>query len=133
MSFDWLKHAFAIEPAVVSPTTERQRALVERLCQETVTRGLATPAVLFLEALHPLHYVSAQALRFFTPLLSAFAQPAAYEELSAFLEQRGAIEHLCRRIEELDRERMAAARGRPAAPDDCGPVDLADSSPGRPR
>ncbi|HTI50476.1 MAG TPA: hypothetical protein VL475_05975 [Planctomycetaceae bacterium] len=120
MSLNWLKHAFAIEPAKVLPPTERERALVDRLCRETVARDLATPALLFLETLRPLNYVSGQALRFFTPLLSAFGEPAAYDELAAFLERRDSIDHLCRRMEELDRERSTGAPDESSQPDDRG-------------
>lgn len=103
MSFDWLKHAFAIESAGAFEPTEMQRDLVDRLCRQIVARELTTPALLFLETVRPLNGVTAQTLQFFAPLLSAAGAGKTTDELAAFLEHRGSIDFLCRRIEELDR------------------------------
>lgn len=105
MSLDWLKHAFAIEPAGTFEPTETQRALVDRVCREVVDRELTTPALLFLETVRPLNAISAQTLQFFAPLLAAAGMSKATEDLATFLEHRGSIDFLCRRIEELDRDR----------------------------
>ena len=98
---DWLKHAFAIESEAAFEPTEPERALVETLCAQVVARGLQTPAVLFLESVRPLNYLSSQALVFFSPLLSAIADPEACRKLAEFLERRGSVDYLCRRIEAL--------------------------------
>jgi hypothetical protein len=101
MSFDWLKHAFAIEAEGPIEPTDAQRAIVERLCQQVVARGMTTPALVFLETARPLNYVSSQVLQFFNPILTLVADPAACRELAEFLEHRGSIDYLCRRIEEI--------------------------------
>jgi hypothetical protein len=101
MSFDWLKHAFAIEPEGSLEPTEAQRTVIERLCRQVVARGMTTPAILFLETVRPLNYVSSQVLQFFRPVLSVVADPAACRDLAEFLEHRGSVDFLCRRIEEL--------------------------------
>jgi hypothetical protein len=62
---------------------------------------MTTPAILFLETVRPLNFVSSQVLQFFRPVLSVVADPAACRELAEFLEHRGSIDYLCRRIEEL--------------------------------
>ncbi len=103
MAFDWLKHAFAIEPEGAVEPNEAQRAVVERLCRQVVDRGLATPALVFLESLRPLNYVSAQTLHFFNPILSAIADAKACQDLAEFLEHRSSVDYLCRRIEELSK------------------------------
>src|SRR5579862_4100472 len=100
MAFDWLKHAFAIEVDRPVEPTESQRALIDRLCRQVVSRGLATPALVFLESVRPLNYVSAQTLHFFAPILSVIADSRACQDLAEFLEHRGAVDFLCRRIEE---------------------------------
>jgi hypothetical protein len=105
MAIEWLRHAFAIESADEVEPTEAQRALIDLLCRQIVARELTTPALLFLETVRPLNYVTAQTLQFFAPLLSAVTRPNAAAELTAFLERRGSIDVLCRRIEELERER----------------------------
>lgn len=109
MPLDWLKHAFAIEREGPVEPTDAQRPVVEALCRQVVARDLAAPAQLFLESVKPLNYVSSQALVFFAPLLSAIADPAACRHLSEFLEHRGSIDYLCRRIETLTAERNAEA------------------------
>jgi hypothetical protein len=101
MHFDWLKHAFAVEPEGPLEPSEAQRSVVERLCRQVVGRGLTTPALVFLETVRPLNYVSSQVLQFFRPVLAVLADPAACRELAEFLEHRGSIDFLCRRIEEL--------------------------------
>jgi len=101
MALDWLKHAFAIEPAGSIEPTDAQRTVIDRLCRQVVARGLATPALIFLESVRPLNYVSSQTLHFFAPVLSAVADAQACRELAEFLEHRGSVDYLCRRIEEL--------------------------------
>jgi len=101
MTLDWLKHAFAIEPDGPVEPNEEQKPIVDRLCQQVVARGLVAPALVFLESVRPLNYVSSQTLHFFTPLLSAIADPKACQQVAEFLEHRGSVDYLCRRIEEL--------------------------------
>src|SRR5437763_187296 len=101
MAPDWLKHAFAVEPAGPVEPTDAQRAVIDGLCRQVVARGLATPALIFLESVRPLNYVSSQTLHFFAPVLSAVADAQACRELADFLEHRGSVDFLCRRIEEL--------------------------------
>lgn len=101
MSIDWLKHAFAIEPEGPVEPTEAQRVVVERLCEQVVARGLATPALVFLESVRPLNFVTSQMLQFFAPILSAVGDREACQSLADFLEHRGSVDYLCRRIEEL--------------------------------
>ncbi len=101
---DWFRHAFALDPAEPIAPTEVQRALVERLAREIVRRHLATPALLTLEACSPLNYVSAQALYYFQPFITAFGEVHAYDEFARFIEQRGAVDYIRERIESLERE-----------------------------
>ncbi len=100
---DWLKHAFAIEPKGPVEPNEAQKAIVDRLCRQVVDRGLATPALVFLESVRPLNYVTSQTLQFFAPVLSAVADAKACQDLADFLEHRGSVDYLCRRIEELSK------------------------------
>ena len=101
MAYDWLKHAFAIEPDGPVEPTEVQRAIIDHLCRQIVARGLTTPALVFLESVRPLNYISSQTLHFFAPVLSVVADAQACRELADFLERRGSVDYLCRRIEEL--------------------------------
>lgn len=110
MSLDWLKHAFAIEAEGPLEPTPSQRAVIDRLCQVVVERGLVTPALIFLETVHPLNYVSAQTLHFFAPIISTMADPAAARELAEFLEHRGSVAWLCQRIQELSVKESAGEK-----------------------
>src|SRR5262245_30882110 len=103
----WFKHAFAVD-TVDGPPTAEQRALAERLCREVVRRGLAVPAVAFLEMSLPLNYLSAQVVHFFEPMLGAFTDTAGVKRFAQFLERRDAIEWLCGRINALQAEADAA-------------------------
>ena len=47
--------------------------MAEARVRQVAERGLTTPALVFLESVRPLNYVSSQALTFFTPILSAIA------------------------------------------------------------
>ncbi|MGQ0633977.1 MAG: hypothetical protein ACT4QC_05175 [Planctomycetaceae bacterium] len=105
MPLDWLKHAFAIESRESQAPTAAQQAVAERLCRQVVARELTTPALIFLETMRPLNYVTAQAMQFFAPLLGALGDVRAYDEFATFLEQRGSIGWLCNRIEALENER----------------------------
>jgi hypothetical protein len=98
----WWKHAFAIEKPGPAEPTDAQRAPVERICSEVVRRNLTTPALIFLEMARPLNFLGAQTLHFFEPLLSVLSASEARRQFTAFLECRGSIDYLARRIEELE-------------------------------
>ncbi len=102
---EWLRNAFAVEGRRLPELTDEQRAMVERLAREVVRRKLGTPAIAFLEMSHPLNSVGASALHFFTPLLSVLFDVEGCRRFAEFLEKRGSIEVICRRIEELLAER----------------------------
>jgi len=113
MNFDWLKHAFAVEkvpPDGIEPTPE-QAAIIDKVVRQIVKRRLTTPTLLFLEMSRPLNYVSAQAMHFLMPMVDAVADPTGWNHFAAFLESRGAIEHLCRRIEAAEAEAEQHERG----------------------
>jgi hypothetical protein len=98
----WLKHAFAIDsPGEINPN-ETQRALVEKICSEVVRRRLTAPALFTLEMSRPLNYISAQFLHFLQPFVTVIADKNEYENLTLFLEQRGSLEYVCRRLEALE-------------------------------
>lgn len=96
---DELRHAFAVEPAGKVEPNETQRILIDRLCHEIARRRLTTPAVLYLEMSRPLGFLAAQAIHFFTPLISLFTDRQGHREFAEFLEHRGAIDYLLDRLE----------------------------------
>lgn len=96
-----LRHAFAVEPPGPAEPTPDERAALEPLISEIRRRGLAAPAVLFLESCAPLNTVGAQALHFMQPFATAVLDPVRYATLSRYLERRGSVEWV---VEELRRE-----------------------------
>lgn len=112
MALEWLKHAFAIEPEGPVEPNEAQKAVVDRLCRQVVERGMATPALVFLESVRPLNYVTSQTLQFFAPILSVVADAKACQDLADFLEHRGSVDYLCRRIEEMAKNSERGMRNR---------------------
>ena len=95
----WLKHAFAIDKAETAEPNETQRDLIEKICAEVVRRRMAAPALMMLEMSRPLNYVSAQFLHFVQPIVGILTDTKGYQELTEFLEQRGSIEYISRRLE----------------------------------
>jgi hypothetical protein len=98
----WLKHAFAVDPPGPAVPTDAQRAAIDRVCRIVVARGLTMPALLFLESVRPLNYISAQTLHFFAPFITALQDTQACDDFARFLERGGAVEYLCQRLEELE-------------------------------
>jgi hypothetical protein len=99
---DALRHAFAIPKAQECAPNDAQRHVVDKVCREIARRRLTTPALMLLEMSRPLNFVSAQAMHFFQPILAILTDTRGYEEFAAFLEHRGSIEYLCRRLEHFE-------------------------------
>ena len=100
-----LAHAFAVEPEGPSEPTKAQRHIVDKVCREIVRRQLSTPTLTLLELTRPVNYLCAQAIHYFSPFLSAVMDARGHRHFAEFLESRGAIDYLCRRIEELEYDR----------------------------
>lgn len=122
---NWLKHAFDTS-GPDEPPSAAQLELADKLCHEVVRRGLALPALVFLEMSRPLNRLSSQAIHFLAPVLGMFKnnsseqnspavdtppesipdKPAATHELLAqFLERPDSVEYLCQRIDSLEKAR----------------------------
>jgi hypothetical protein len=110
----WLRHAFAVDAPGPAEPSEAQRAVVEGVCVQIVKRHLSTPAIAFLEMSRPMNFVGAQTMHFFQPFVAALANVEEYRHFAEFLEQRGSIGYICRRIEALE----VAAERREAGPDE---------------
>ncbi len=105
---NWFRHAFALDPPGPAEPTEAERPVVDRVCAAIVRRRLAAAALVFLEMSRPLNSLAAQAIHFFSPVLSVLLTADQHKRFAEFLDRRGSIDYLCRRIGELER----AAAGR---------------------
>lgn len=97
--WQWLRHAFFVEPPGAATPDEREREVVDQLASAIVQRKLTAPALLFLESSRPLNYIGSQTLVFFQPITSWLFRGDSYRVFHAFLERRGSVEYICRRIE----------------------------------
>lgn len=87
-------------------TEEQRDAILERIAQGIVRRGMAAPAVLFLELNKPLSFVASQSLIVLTPFLAPFVGIENVHRFSQLLEKRENVERLIDRIEQLEHERQ---------------------------
>jgi hypothetical protein len=110
-----LKHAFAVESETDFEPTEKQREVVDRLAKEVARRRMTTPALLFLEMSRPLNFIASQIMHYFQPIISAVLDTGGYQAFAEFLEHRGSVQYLCRRIEHFERN-YEAAEAEPKTP-----------------
>lgn len=105
-----LRQAFAVDPSGPAEPTPEQREAVEWLCRKLAKRGLSTPALMLLEMSRPLNAVASAGMQAMQPAVWAIASGATtahYEHLAAYLERRGSIEWMSKRVEELAAENRA--------------------------
>ena len=99
-----LKHAFAVEKKEAVQVDEKTEETINRICREVVRRQMVVPALMLLEMSRPLNYLGSQALHFFQPFASVLVDSSAWGRFAAFLEQRGSVEFMIQRLEDLNAE-----------------------------
>ncbi len=102
MTLDWLKNAFAVEKPGPAEPTPQQKEIVDSVCRQIIKRHLTTPSLVFLEMSRPLNFIGSQVMHFFAPFVSALTDSQGHRHFALFLEQRGSIDYICRRMEELE-------------------------------
>ena len=65
---DWLKQAFAVEKYDASSLSEEDRAILVRLAKQIHARGLASPAILWLQSNRHMNWFGAQFIVAFQPI-----------------------------------------------------------------
>ena len=132
---DELKNAFAVDKPGPAEPNDRQRELVDTVCKAVVRRQMVTPALMVLEMSRPLNFVAAQVMHFFGPIVSVVLDGPSIAEFASFLEQRGSVEYLCRRLEHWSQigpdaeDPEGASDAQPAtAEEGDGPPDVPDRS-----
>ena len=93
-----LRHAFAIEPEG-QPLSPDDLALLEQVADAVVRRGMAAPAMLFLESMGPMNFLGSQALHFFTPILEIIFPARDLNRIAALLERRDTLSWLASMID----------------------------------
>jgi hypothetical protein len=98
-------------PGGLTPAEEDEK-LLDAVAGRVVRMGMAVPAIFFLESTKPLSYIGSQALVFLEPFVKSFLNVASYDRFVALLEDRGSIERLLRKIEDLDEETRREEKDR---------------------
>ncbi len=104
---DKLRHAFAVDPPGAVEPTPNQQIPVDWICRQVSKRHLTTPGIIAMEMCQPLNFVAAQGLFFLEPAMWALAPKQAlahYRDFASFLEKRGSIPYICRRLEEFEHQ-----------------------------
>ena len=98
------KEAFGVDSESMIKPTKIQKKALDALCRGIIRRGLTTPAIIGVEMGRPLNFLGSQTMHFFTPLISAFVPADQWTAVADFLENRGSIDWIRNRIEELESE-----------------------------
>ncbi len=87
------RQAFAVMPEG-QPLSAEDVALLERVADAVIRRGLAALALIFLESMGPMNFLGSQALHFFTPLLDVVFPQRDIERIALLLERRDTLSRL---------------------------------------
>lgn len=99
--------AKAVPPAnatAESGLTDEDAAFLDRIAAWVATRGMAVPAVVFLESSKPLSFLGSQFMYFFEPMVKIFVGAEGYSRFARILEDRENIEVFLRKIEAADQK-----------------------------
>ena len=93
------RRAFALTPTEASYSAEDE-ALLRKVAGLIVKRGMAEPALLFLESLGPLNFLGGQVLHGLKPFLDLLCDPQELDRLATMLERRDSVDRLIAFIQE---------------------------------
>lgn len=93
-----LAHAFAT-PKSDDVLSIEDLALLERMAETVVRRGMAAPAALVLESVAPLNFLGSQLLYTLTPLLNMACDASEFERAARLLERRDTVSRLAALME----------------------------------
>ena len=88
-----LSHAFSTK-AEAEVFTIEDLALLERVADAVVKRGMTAPATVFLESLGPMNFLGSQALYFLAPIVEWALNAKEIEHAARLLERRDTISRL---------------------------------------
>lgn len=86
-------------------TPDETRGIIDSIARRVVARRLECPAVVFLEMHKPLSFIASQGIVCALPLVGPLVGAETMARFSRLLRDRGNIEALIARIEELAAER----------------------------
>ncbi|MBI3326937.1 MAG: hypothetical protein HYZ81_09580 [Nitrospinae bacterium] len=92
-----LRHAFAVDTLRVLSAEELD--LLDCVARAVVQRRMTGPALVCLESIRPLNYVSSQVMVFLEPLVGNFISTRDYKRIATTLQHRESIQVLITKIE----------------------------------
>lgn len=104
-----LRHAFSTH-SDSHPLSTDDVALMERIADVLVRRGMSAPAMVFLESIGPMSFLGSQALHFLTPIIDCAFNAKEIEQVARLLEHRETISRLIAVIEARSSVQRASAQ-----------------------
>jgi len=99
------RHAFALTPSG-APYSAEDDALLRKIARLIVKRGMAAPALLFLESVGPLSFLGGQVMHGLKPFLDLVCDPRDLDRLATLLERRDSIDRLVTLLQESTNPRV---------------------------
>ena len=81
---------------------QSDKQLISDLAEKVVSRGMAVPAIFFLDMMKYLSFFGGQLMVFFGPIITAFISSQSYYKFAELLEDRNNVEFLLTEIERLE-------------------------------
>lgn len=101
------------ESAAAELLTAEDRQRLDRVAGYLKKKGLALPAMMFLESVRPLNFLASGALTFSLPLASLFMRDASMgDRLAEMLERRDSIDYLIALLDHDGQDARSAGEGR---------------------
>ena len=85
-------------------------ALMERIADVLVRRGMSAPATMFLDSMGPMNFLGSQALHFLAPIIDCAFNAKEVEQVARLLERRETISQLIAVIEARSSGQKASAQ-----------------------
>ena len=82
--------------------SQSDKNLISDLAEKVVNRGMAVPAIFFLDMMKYLSFFGGQIMVFFGPIITAFISSQSYYKFAELLEDRNNVEFLLVEIERLE-------------------------------
>jgi len=81
---------------------QSDKNLISDLAEKVVSRGMAVPAIFFLDMMKYLSFFGGQLMVFFGPIITAFISSQSYYKFAELLEDRNNVEFLLAEIERIE-------------------------------
>ena len=81
---------------------QSDKNLISDLAEKVVSRGMAVPAIFFLDMMKYLSFFGGQLMVFFGPIITAFISSQSYYKFAELLEDRNNVEFLLIEIERIE-------------------------------